>query len=219
MADHKKNWVVISDDDKGYPLNQFVIPSHYKDDVENILIPHGLIHDRIERLARDIAKDAEGELTACCILKGGHQFFADLMGKLKKCTNQAGHNLPLKLDFIKVKSYHNTASTGQVSISYTEAELVALKGKHLLLVEDIIDTGKTMVALLAKLKEYEPASVRVVSLLLKRTPLSNGYTPDYVGFEVPDHFLVGYALDYAETFRDLDHICVINENGKAKYAE
>ncbi|ORZ34675.1 phosphoribosyltransferase-like protein [Catenaria anguillulae PL171] len=214
-----KNWIVIPDDFPGYPLSQFIIPSHYRDAVERVLIPHGLILDRVEKLAYDIAKDTEGSLTAICVLKGGHQFFADLTAKMKKRTNAQGNNLPLHLDFIKVKSYHNTESTGNVSISYTEQELKGLKGKHLLLVEDIIDTGNTMVALLAKLKQYEPASIRVVSLFLKRTPLSNGYQPDFVGFEIPNNFIVGYALDYNEHFRDLDHVCVISEHGKAKYAE
>lgn len=84
--------------------------------------------------------------------------------------------------------------------------------------EDIIDTGKTMVQLLAKLKQYSPESVKVASLLIKKTPLSNGYIPDYVGFAIPNAFVVGYALDYNEYFRDLDHICVISEHGKEKYA-
>lgn len=79
-----------------------------------------------------------------------------------------------------------------------------------MIVEDIIDTGATMVQLLKKLQTFEPKSVRVTSLLIKKTPKSNGYIPDYVGFSIPDEFVVGYALDYNEYFRDLDHICVIS---------
>lgn len=75
-----------------------------------------------------------------------------------------------------------------------------------------------MVKLLTTLKKYEPKSVQVASLLVKRTPLTVGYRPDYTGFEIPDHFVVGYALDYNEYFRDLQHICVINEAGKKRYA-
>ena len=80
----------------------------------------------------------------------------------------------------------------------------------MLIVEDIIDTGKTMVKLLERLQDYKPKSVRVTSLLVKKTERSNGYIPDYVGFAIPDAFVVGYALDYNEYFRDLDHICVIS---------
>jgi hypoxanthine phosphoribosyltransferase len=79
-----------------------------------------------------------------------------------------------------------------------------------LIVEDIIDTGATMVRLLERLAKVEPKSVRVTSLLIKKTTRSNGYIPNYVGFAIPDAFVVGYALDYNEYFRDLDHICVIS---------
>ena len=75
-----------------------------------------------------------------------------------------------------------------------------------------------MVKLLKTLEKFKLRSVKVASLLVKRTSHSCGYRPDYTGFEVPDHFVVGYALDYNEYFRDLQHICVINETGKRKYA-
>ncbi|KAJ3398889.1 hypoxanthine phosphoribosyltransferase 1 [Chytriomyces hyalinus] len=75
-----------------------------------------------------------------------------------------------------------------------------------------------MVALLERLKQYEPASVKVVSMLVKRTPESNGYVPDYFGFSVPDYFVVGYGLDYNEYFREMEHICIISDVGKVKYA-
>jgi hypoxanthine-guanine phosphoribosyltransferase len=87
--------------------------------------------------------------------------------------------------------------------------------QNLLIVEDIIDTGATMVKLLEKLRQYEPSSIKVTSLLIKKTDRSNGYIPDYVGFAIPDAFVVGYALDYNEYFRDLDHICVISVSGKS----
>ena len=82
----------------------------------------------------------------------------------------------------------------------------------------VTDTGGTMIKLLQTLKKYNLKSVQVASLLVKRTPLSQGYRPDYTGFEIPNHFVVGYALDYNEYFRDLPHICVINEAGKQRYA-
>ena len=108
-------------------------------------------------------------------------------------------------------------STGEVKIIGMD-DLNVLKGKNVLIVEDIIDTGRTMKKLLKLLKEYEPKSLNVACLLRKRTPLSDGYAPHYVGFEIPDKFVVGYALDYNEYFRDLAHICAINEYGKEKYS-
>ena len=108
-------------------------------------------------------------------------------------------------------------STGDVHIIGMD-DLQVLKGKNILIVEDIIDTGRTMQRLLKLLNKYEPKSINVACLLRKRTHLSDGYAPHYVGFEIPDKFVVGYALDYNEYFRDLAHICAINENGKQKYS-
>lgn len=108
-------------------------------------------------------------------------------------------------------------STGDIQVIGMD-DLSILKGKNILIVEDIIDTGRTMQRLLATLNKYEPKSVTVACLLRKRTPLSDGYAPHYVGFEVPDKFVVGYALDYNEYFRDLTHICCISEYGKEKYS-
>ncbi|KAF8959565.1 hypoxanthine phosphoribosyltransferase 1 [Entomortierella lignicola] len=210
-------WIDVNTESFQYSLDHFVIPDHYESDLESVLIPHGVIMDRVEKLAKLIVQQATGPLVVCCVLKGGHQFFADLVNYIKKNSTRGGKTLPLSLEFIKVKSYHNDTS-GDVKLSLTDEECKEFSGKNILIVEDIIDTGKTMVKLLNKLKQYAPESVKVASLLIKKTPLSNGYIPDYVGFAIPDAFVVGYALDYNEYFRDLDHICVINENGKIKYA-
>ena len=87
-----------------------------------------------------------------------------------------------------------------------------------LIVEDIIDTGNTLAKFCDILNEKAPKSVRVASLLEKRTPKSNGFKGDFVGFDIPDHFIVGYCLDYNEHFRDLDHVCVMAEAGIKKFA-
>ncbi|OZJ05077.1 hypothetical protein BZG36_02085 [Bifiguratus adelaidae] len=214
-----RKWIDVTPENFNYSLDHFVIPSHYDKDLESILIPHGVIMDRVEKLARLIVNDCKGPLVICCILKGGHQYFADLVNVIKKLTTKDGHSIPLSLEFIRVKSYHNDASSGDVRISLTEEECQEFKGKNILIVEDIIDTGSTMVKLLKRLEQYQPSSIRVTSLLIKKTPKSNGYIPDYVGFAIPDAFVVGYALDYNEYFRDLDHICVISEHGKQAYAQ
>ncbi|ORX99920.1 hypoxanthine phosphoribosyltransferase [Basidiobolus meristosporus CBS 931.73] len=216
-----KQWIDI-DISRVYPLDHFVVPQHYEKDVESILIPHGMIKDRIQKLAKlivnNIPDDPVPNLVVCCVLKGGHQYFADLVNEIKRCHTDKGKSIKLSLEFLKVKSYENDQSTGSVRISMTEKELEEFRGKNLLIVEDIIDTGRTMVKLLERLKDFGPASVKVTSLLIKKTPLSNGYIPDYVGFAIPDAFVVGYALDYNEHFRDLDHIAVISEHGKKAYA-
>ncbi|XP_064613788.1 hypoxanthine-guanine phosphoribosyltransferase-like [Liolophura sinensis] len=214
----KGDAVIVTDEWQGYPLEQFCVPKHYEEDLESILIPCGLILDRIERLARDVVQDMHQEgLVALCVLKGGYKFFADLMDRIKQLNRNTNESVPLSVDFIRTRSYVNEKSTGNVNIIGAD-HLVTLKGKNVLVVEDIVDTGKTIQNLLQTLMEFKPKTVRVASLLVKRTVNSSGYRPDYIGFEVPDKFVVGYALDYNEYFRDLNHICVINNNGKKKYA-
>ncbi|XP_062318771.1 hypoxanthine phosphoribosyltransferase 1, like isoform X2 [Osmerus eperlanus] len=173
--------------------------------------------DRTERLARDIIRDMGGHhIVALCVLKGGYKFFADLLDYIKSLNQNSNTSLPLTVDFIRLKSYCNDQSTNSVKVIGGD-ELSSLTGKNILIVEDIVETGRTMQTLLALLAQYNPKMVKVVSLLVKRTPKSSGYRPDYIGFEVPDAFLVGYALDYNEYFRDLSHICVLNEQAKEKY--
>ncbi|XP_057574955.1 hypoxanthine-guanine phosphoribosyltransferase [Hippopotamus amphibius kiboko] len=254
--------VVISDDEPGYDLDLFCIPNHYAEDLEKVFIPHGLIMDRTERLARDVMKEMGGHhIVALCVLKGGYKFFADLLDYIKALNRNSDRSIPMTVDFIRLKSYCNDQSTGDIKVIGGD-DLSTLTGKvccfqtitpshganccmgepellmgkcypsdvltgldkmlrknhmNVLIVEDIIDTGKTMQTLLSLVKQHNPKMVKVASLLVKRTPRSVGYRPDFVGFEIPDKFVVGYALDYNEYFRDLNHVCVISETGKAKY--
>uniref|UniRef100_A0A4W3I0Y0 Hypoxanthine phosphoribosyltransferase n=1 Tax=Callorhinchus milii TaxID=7868 RepID=A0A4W3I0Y0_CALMI len=209
---------IITDQEEGYDLDKFCIPKHYSDDLERVYIPHGLIMDRTERLARDIMKAmGDHHIVALCVLKGGYKFFADLLDYIKALNRNSDRSIPMTVDFIRLKSYCNDQSTGDIKVIGGD-DLSTLTGKaYLFYFQDIIDTGKTMQTLLNMLKDYKPNMVKVVSLLVKRTPRSVGYRPDFIGFEVPDKFVVGYALDYNEYFRDLNHICVISEGGKRKY--
>ncbi|XP_064884600.1 hypoxanthine-guanine phosphoribosyltransferase isoform X2 [Columba livia] len=206
----------IRDEESGYNKNLFCIPKHYEEDLERVFIPHGLILDRTERLARDIMQDmGSHHIVALCVLKGGYKFFADLLDHIKALNQNGDKSVPVTVDFVRIKSYCNDSPTEKISI--VGEELSTLNGKNVLVVEDIIETGRTMKALLSKLKDNEPKMVKVVSLLVKRTGQSPGYRPDYIGFEIPDKFVVGYALDYNEYFRDLNHICILKEKAKEKY--
>ncbi|MBN3315199.1 HPRT phosphoribosyltransferase, partial [Atractosteus spatula] len=197
----------IADDEKGHDLDLFCIPKHYEEDLDKVIIPHGLIMDRTERLARDIIQDMGGyHIVALCVLKGGYTFFADLLNYIKALNRNSDNSLPLTVDFIRLKNYCKDESTSNVKIIGGD-ELSALRGKSLRyllsLLQDIVETGRTIQALLSLLNGHKPNMVKVVSLLVKRTPRSLGYRPDYIGFEIPDKFFVGYALDYNEYFRDL----------------
>ncbi|XP_075018130.1 hypoxanthine-guanine phosphoribosyltransferase isoform X1 [Calonectris borealis] len=171
--------IVIGDDEQGYDLDLFCIPKHYADDLEKVYIPHGLIMDRTERLAREIMKGMGGHhIVALCVLKGGYKFFADLLDYIKALNRNSDKSIPMTVDFIRLKSYCNDQSTGDIKVIGGD-DLSTLTGKNVLIVEDIIDTGKTMKTLLSLLKQYNPKMVKVASLLVKRTPRSVGYRPDF----------------------------------------
>uniref|UniRef100_A0A5F8GVZ7 Hypoxanthine phosphoribosyltransferase n=1 Tax=Monodelphis domestica TaxID=13616 RepID=A0A5F8GVZ7_MONDO len=208
----------IGDDAPGYDLDCFSIPKNYAQDLEKVFIPHGLIMDRIERLARDVLQDMGGQhIVALCVLKGAYKFFSDLLNAMETLNRNSDQASPITVDFIRVSSYCNDQSTGSVRV-LGGADLSSLAGKNVLIVEDIVDTGRTMQALLPLVEQHGPRMVRVASLLVKRTPRSLGYTPDFSGFEIPDRYVVGYAFDYNDYFRDLSHVCTLRETAKDKYA-
>jgi len=218
-----KNCINIPDDYSGYKTSLFCIPNHYVDAVGNVLIPYGMIQDRIEKLGRDVFYDMlstdREPLHALCVLKGGYKFFSDMLDKVNSLnSNHSEGSVQVSVDFIRLKSYENDQSTGEINIIGLD-NLDSLAGKNVLIVEDIIDTGRTMEKLLNTITKYKPKSVKVACLLRKRTTKSSGYIPDYVGFEIPDKFVVGYALDYNEYFRDLMHICEISQHGINKYKQ
>ncbi|KAM6412524.1 phosphoribosyltransferase domain-containing protein 1 isoform 6-T6 [Pluvialis apricaria] len=168
--------VVISDNWPGYSLDLFTYPQHYYGDLEYVLIPHGIIVDRTERLAKDIMQDiGDNDIVVLCVLKGGYKFCADLVEHIKNLSRNSERFISMKVDFVRVKSYH-----------------------------DIVGTGRTMKVLLNNIEKCKPKMIKVASLLVKRTSRPDGYRPDYYGFEIPDLFVVGYALDYNEHFRDLN---------------
>ncbi|XP_035283914.1 phosphoribosyltransferase domain-containing protein 1b [Anguilla anguilla] len=216
-AEGKCGGIVIKDEWPGYHLDLFTFPEHYSGDLECVYLPHGIIMDRTERLARDIMDDlGDHDIVVLCVLKGGYQFCADLVEYIKALSRNSNKSLLMRVDFIRLKSYLNDKSTEDLHIVGAE-DLSVLNGKNVLIVEAIVDTGKTMKALLKHVETFKPKMVKVAGLLVKRVENAVGRSPDYVGFEIPNRFVVGYALDYNEYFRDLNHICVISESGKMKY--
>ena len=204
-----------------YEVTAFSVPEHYAADLDHIMLPHGLVLDRTARIAQDIHEDyiATGrKVHLLCVLKGGQQFFSDLIAALRKLCHRGCKTTPFTFDFVRCKSYKGTESSGEVQISLEGgADPATFAGQHVLLVEDIIDTGTTMSKLVPYMAKLGTASVRVATLLQKRTPRSIGFVGDYVGFSIPDAFVVGYCLDYNEVFRDMEHIGVINARGIERY--
>uniref|UniRef100_A0A3B4Z7E7 Phosphoribosyltransferase domain-containing protein 1 n=1 Tax=Stegastes partitus TaxID=144197 RepID=A0A3B4Z7E7_9TELE len=213
MGGWPRHLVSISDDWPGYSLELFSYPAHYSGDLDCVIIPHGVIMDRTERLARNIMDElGDHDIVVLCVLKGGYQFCADLVDRIKALSRNSNRTIPMRVHFIRLKSYLNDQSTEDLHILGAE-DLSFLAGK----VSAIVGTGKTMKTLLKHVEAFRPKMIKVAGLLVKRVPHSSACVPDYVGFEIPNRFVVGYALDYNEYFRDLNHICVISESGKQKY--
>lgn len=156
----------------------------------------------IARLAARITADFPGApLTLIAVLKGALPFAADLM----RC-------LPgdVAVDFVRARSYDGANSTGRVIMHYTPE--VDLRGRNVLLVEDILDTGRTVAVIMDELRKREPSQLRLVTLLDKPARRTVPVDADYTGFTIDDHFVVGYGLDYNEQYRQLPAIYVLEED-------
>ncbi len=166
-----------------------------------ILISADEIARKVEELGKRIAADYAGKSPILIgVLNGGVVFFADLLRQL---------DIDCEVDFIKISSYGNAMKTsGQVKIKkHLDADIT---GRHVLVVEDIVDSGYSVRFLQKVLEELHPKSLRFVSLLVKEGAAQVDYEVDYVGFQIPNRFVVGYGLDYAQKLRNLPHIYVMD---------
>ena len=172
-----------------------------KRDISEVLLSQEVIAQRVKELGEQITKDYKGkDLVVVGVLRGGFVFLADLVRAI---------DLPISVDFISVSSYGSgTSSTGVVRFLKDLDEEVS--GRHVLVVEDIIDTGITLNYLLDNLRTRKPLSVEVCTLLSKPERRKVEIEVVYNGFEIPDRFVVGYGLDYAETYRNLPYVGILD---------
>ena len=168
----------------------------------SVLLTEQEVDYKIKQIGMQISKDYEGkDVHLICILKGGVFFMCELAKRI---------TVPVSLDFMDVSSYgDDTSSSGVVKIVKDLDEL--LEGKHVIIVEDIIDSGRTLHYLMEILKKRNPASLRLCTLLDKPERRVVDVKVDYVGFNIPDKFVVGYGLDYAQKYRNLPYIGVIEQ--------
>ena len=171
-----------------------------KEDLESILLTQEQIRDRITAMGAEISRDyAEKEPLIVGVLKGCFVFMADLMRAV---------TVPCSIDFMAVSSYGNSTSTsGAVEINKDLSQ--DIQGRHVLIVEDILDSGVTLHYLTGYLHNRGPASIAIATLLDKPSRRKADVSARYVGFEVPDAFVVGYGLDYAEKYRNLPYIGIL----------
>ena len=178
----------------------FAVPTNrYGDDVEAILIGEEELQNRVQELADMVSEkyaDAEQDLLLVCVLKGAAFFLTDFARKL---------SIPSELEFMAVSSYGaSTSSSGLVRILKDLDRDIA--GRNVLIVEDIIDSGLTLSWLIRNLKGRNPASLDVVTLLRKPEVVKADIDLLDVGFDIPNEFVIGYGLDYAERYRDLPYV-------------
>lgn len=203
-----------------YIIDAFPMPAHYKGFIERILVPEEMLDARIEQLAKEIHSDYKGKsIHLLCVLDGAMEFFSALTRKFITLNSNPGTtSVPLTYTFIRASSYLNTQSTENVIITPGTMPIELLFGQDVLIVEDLVDTGKTLSKLTDLIHEKgRPNSLRTATLLAKRVEGRSLFTPDYAGFSVPDRFVVGFGIDYSGTFRDLQHVCIVNEAGIKKY--
>ena len=162
----------------------------------NILINKSKLEKRIDEMARQIEKDYEGkDIVFIGILKGSIMFMAELAKNIKN---------NVEMDFMDVSSYEGTESTGNIKINKDISN--SIEGKDVIIVEDIIDTGRTLTYLVEYLKQKNPNSLKIATMLSKPSRRIMELNVDYIGFAIDDKFVVGYGLDYNEKYRNLPYI-------------
>ncbi len=174
---------------------------HLDAHLERVLFDQTAIRDRIAGMGAEITADyAGGSLTIVAVLQGGVLFLADLIREIR---------LPLRMDSISVASYHGgTASTGRVT--FHQNHLPEVAGRDVLVLDDILDSGRTLGAIMERIREEcRPRSMRTAVLLSKRVERAVPIEADYRGFEIGDEFVVGYGLDYRGEYRNLPMIGVL----------
>ncbi len=188
------------------PPDSRAVPKRWRGDLSGVLITEARIKDRVNELAALLTRDYEDkDLIVVALLTGTVVFLADLLRRL---------SLPLRLDFIGVSSYRE--ETVSKSLVFTKELRLEVKERDVLLVDDILDTGRTLVRVTDRLQRLKPRSLRTCVLLDKPARRTEKITVDYVGFVIPDLFVVGYGLDFAERYRNLPFIGVLHPDLYAK---
>ncbi len=169
-------------------------------DIEEVLLSEEQIKKRVQELGDQISKDYDGqEIIVLCVLKGASIFFSDLIRAITVHT---------KMDFMGISSYGDAQKTSGI-VRITKDMDTSITGKHVLIAEDIMDSGLTLSYLTRLLNERQPASIRSCCFLDKPERRECDITPDYCGFVIPNKFVVGYGLDYKQKYRNLPYVGVL----------
>jgi hypoxanthine phosphoribosyltransferase len=173
-----------------------------RNDISKILKSEQVIQEKVQELGRQISRDYKGKFpVVICILKGGVLFMTDLIKNI---------SIPLEIDFLSLSSYgDSTKSSGVVKIKKDID--IDIQGRHVIIIEDIVDSGLTLVYIEKYFEQHHPASIKVCTLLDKPAAHKTELKIDYVGFEIGNEFVVGYGLDFAQKYRNLPYIGILKE--------
>ncbi len=182
---------------------------------ESVLISESHLQNRIHELSTQIVRDYENQdLVLLGVLRGSVLFFADLARAIFRAQlENPTREVQLRFEFVQLMSYHNNTKPSVVEL--IRGGSASLNQQHVLIVEDIVDTGHTLKFLCEHLQNLKPKTVRVCTLLNKPAQRQVPVALDYIGFEIPDAFVVGYGLDYAQQYRNLPYIAVLESLSSA----
>jgi hypoxanthine phosphoribosyltransferase len=177
------------------------VPARWRSEISRVLIPESLLKKRVAELGREISRDLGGDdLVVVPFLTGTVVFLADLIRQF---------DFPLRLDFMGFSSYRGATRGGRLVM--TKPLNMPIRGRTVLVVDDILDTGRTLSRGLALLRRQKPRAIKVCVLLSKDRRREVAIDADYIGFRIPDEFVVGYGLDYAERFRNLRFLGILKQ--------
>jgi len=218
-----KDLTIVIKEDAMFDKKHILLGKNHEQFIDKIILTKGMIMDRIEALANHIVKDfSDKKIYLLCVMKGAITFNSVLSEKITNILKndiKNSLNMDFQCEYISISSYENDQSTGRVTIKQDEKILEPLKGHDIIIVEDIYDSGLTMRALINYLKKFDPTSISTAVLFQKmnKKHLKLDLTIDYLGFLIPNEFVIGFGLDYNEEFRTLDHLCSINQLGIEKF--
>jgi hypoxanthine phosphoribosyltransferase len=179
-----------------------LVPRRWRKQVKGILITEEQLARRIRQLSVQVEREFKGhEMVVVSLLNGTVMFLADLIRHL---------SLPLRLDFMGVSSYGAGTESGE--LVFTKELRLDVRGRDVLLVDDILDTGRTLYRVLGKISALRPRRIKTCVLLNKAARRVENVEADFVGFEIPDYFVIGYGLDFAESYRNLPFVGVLHEH-------
>jgi len=185
-------------------VDQLRVKPTYEEDLAGLLLTAGEIRDRVDRLGEAVGEHyADRRLYPVCVLEGAIRFFVDLL-------RAVDHDDPYCEGVVRASRYHGGYTSDTPEVDFPDPDRI--EGRDVLLVEDILDEGRTLETLVERVEDLNPNSVEIATLFVKDKDREPDVDPRFQGFVIPDEFVVGYGLDYAERYRDLPHIGILEQD-------